>query len=362
MSDFLVIGGGIIGLLTARELADAGAVVTLLDKGETGSESSWAGGGIISPLYPWRYQEAVTRLAAWSQQHYPRLCDQLLEQTGVDAEFTRNGLLILDTDEAEAARAWADARGYRLEVIDGKQVRALEPGLGPEPERALWLADVGQVRNPRLVRAARQAIASSVRIVERSEVLELRIHSDRASGVRTPDGILAAERIVVCAGAWTAELFAQLGKKPQITPVRGQMILFYAKPGDIRRIVLHQDRYVIPRRDGRVLMGSTLEHAGFDKNTTRQAREELYLRSMDMFPALHRAVIENHWAGLRPASPSGIPYIGAYPGIDGLYFNAGHFRNGVVMGPASARLMADIALGREPIVPPEPYTLDALRA
>jgi len=361
VSDFLVIGGGIIGLLTARELTAAGARVALIDKSETGTESSWAGGGIISPLYPWRYHDAVTRLASWSQQHYPELCEELAELSDVDPEYTGSGLLILDNEEQAAAVLWAEANDKRLEVVGGERIRRLEPGLGDVPDQALWLPDVGQVRNPRMVRALRQTVGRLARITERSEVLELLVNDGRVAGVRTPEGRLEADRVIVCAGAWTAQLLEQLGSRPEIEPVRGQMILFYAQPGDLQRIVLHQDRYAIPRRDGRVLFGSTLEHGGFDKSTSAEVREALHERAVDMFPVLRKAAVEKHWAGLRPGSPSGIPYIGAYPGIEGLYFNAGHFRNGVVLGPASARLMADIALGRDPIVPPRAYAMDADR-
>jgi glycine oxidase len=361
LSEFVVIGGGIIGLLTALELADTGADVTLLEKGETGSEASWAGGGILSPLYPWRYPDPITQLASWSQQRYPELCERLHQLTGVDPEYTTNGLLILDTEEVDTARRWAADHGSTLQRVESDTITRLEPGLGRVPESAIWLPKVGQVRSPRLIRAERLALAKSVHVAERSEVLELLVKGDKAIGARTPRTTHHAENTIVCAGAWTAQLLAQLGSAPKIEPVRGQMILFNAKPGDVQRIVLHKDRYAIPRRDGRVLMGSTLEHSGFEKETTEQARDELYRRALELFPSLGQAPIEKHWAGLRPSSPSGIPYIGAYPGIQGLYFNSGHFRNGVVLGPASARLMADIALGRKPIVPPAPFALDAPR-
>jgi glycine oxidase len=223
------------------------------------------------------------------------------------------------------------------------------------------MPQIAQVRNPRLVKAARADIAGRVAIIEQAEVVELLVKNGRAIGVRTPNETHRAQKIIVCAGAWTAELFAQFGQTPDIRPVRGQMILFNAQPGEVRRIVLQQGRYAIPRRDGRVLMGSTMEHTGFDKDTTEDARDQLYAEATALLPALKRASIEKHWAGLRPGSPSGVPYIGGYPGIDGLYFNAGHFRNGVVLAPASARLMADIALQRPPIVDPDPYQMYAAR-
>ncbi|MBK1717724.1 glycine oxidase ThiO [Thiocystis violacea] len=361
MKDVLVIGGGIIGLLTARELMLAGAKVTLIEMGETGRESSWAGGGIISPLYPWRSPEAVTVLARWSQEVYPALAVGLLDETGTDPELTPNGLLILDTDELDVALAWGARHGQVIEIIQAPHIHEIEPELGPRPARVLLFPDIAQVRPPRLAKAIRHALDKRIDLREREEVVELLIEGDRALGVRTPKGRFEAGQIVICAGAWTAKLLEQLGQAPDIQPVRGQMLLFHARSGQINHITLHDGRYVIPRRDGRVLFGSTLEHTGFIKTTTAEDKEALYRDAITLFPILKRTPIEDHWAGLRPSSPSGIPYIGAYPGIDGLYFNAGHFRNGLVTGPASARLIADIMLERPPILDPSVYALNAAR-
>ncbi|MGE5153000.1 MAG: glycine oxidase ThiO [Bdellovibrio bacteriovorus] len=361
MSDILVIGGGIIGLLTARELVQAGANVTLVEMGDTGRESSWAGGGIISPLYPWRYSDAVTALAGWSQRSYPALCTQLHDETGIDPELVPSGLLILDTDELEQARGWADRHQIEIQVLEGGTLHVDEPELGPRPDRALLMPHVAQVRNPRLVKAARRALEGQIALREQEEVIELLVGQGRAQGARTTKGEIRADQVVICTGAWTAKLMEQLGRKPDIEPVRGQMILFLSRPGQIKHITLHQDHYVIPRRDGHVLIGSTIEHTGFVKATTAEAKEALYRSAVELFPVLKRTPIEDHWAGLRPGSPSGIPYIGAYPGIDDIFVNAGHFRNGVVTGPASARLVADLMLGREPILDPAPYALDAQR-
>lgn len=361
MSDILVIGGGIIGLLTARELVLGGASVTLVEMGETGRESSWAGGGIVSPLYPWRQPEPITALASWSQQVYPRLCMSLLEETGIDAELIQNGLLILDPEEADQALAWGSDHAIAIEPLDSARAARIEPELGQRPEHALLLPDVAQVRNPRLAKAARASLEQRIELREREEVLELVAEDGCIRGARTAGGRIDAERVVVCAGAWTARLLEQHDIQPEIQPVRGQMILFHSQPGQIRHITLFRDRYAIPRRDGRILLGSTIEHTGFVKATTAEVKEELYRAAVEMFPVLKRTPIEDHWSGLRPSSPRGIPYIGAYPGVAGLYLNAGHFRNGVVTGPASARLAADLVLEREPILDPAPYAVDAKR-
>ena len=362
MVDVLIIGGGIIGMLTARELSLAGASVCILEKGDTARESSWAGGGILSPLYPWRYDDAITRLARYSQQAYPALTVELFEATGIDPEYEPSGLLILEQEELESGLAWAGRWGLTAEKVDHARARELEPELKPSTPHALWMPEIAQVRNPRLARALRADIERrGVQILTHTPVTGIRFENNRAQGVETPTGLIEGGQLIACAGAWTAELLDGSGHRPDIEPVRGQMVLCHATPGLVRHITLCQDHYAIPRRDGRVLFGSTLEHQGFDKSTTSQAREELYTLAIELLPALRRFPIERHWAGLRPGSPGGVPYIGRHPQAGNLFVNAGHFRNGVVLGPASARLAADILLDRPPILDPAPYAMQAMR-
>ncbi len=361
MPDFIVIGGGLIGMLTARELVNAGHQVTLLEQGTTGRESSWAGGGIISPLYPWRYDDAVTALATWGQKHYPALSLELNRESGIDPEYTRNGLLILEPEDMQAALEWRHRTPQPIEKLDSTALAGCEPALLSSATQALWMPQVAQVRNPRLVKACLGAIEQRVEIRRETPVTGLCVEQGRLMAVEIPQERLSAAAVIVCAGAWTGGLLEPFIPSPRIEPVLGQMILYRSQPDAIRRIVLHQDRYVIPRRDGRVLVGSTLEYRGFHKQTTPEAREALADYALARYPVLRDAEIEHHWAGLRPGAPEGIPYIGSIPGAEGLFVNAGHFRNGVVLGPASARLMADLVLGREPILDPGPYSLMAAR-
>lgn len=356
-TDVAVVGGGLIGLLTARELAAAGASVCVLERGPLGRESSWAGGGILSPLYPWRYPDPVTELARWSQQVYPRLCTELA-RTGVDPEWTRSGLLMLD-GEAGPAGDWARRFGYALEVLDPAAVAACEPALG-ETGAGLWLPEVAQARNPRLLEALRRDLAArGVRLYAHRPVRGLRREGERVAGVETDAGPVAADAVVLAAGAWSGSLTEGLGAPLPVRPVRGQMLLFRAPPGTLRRIVLEGGRYLIPRRDGRVLAGSTMEEDGFEPTITAAARAGLMGFARGRVPALAGCPIERQWAGLRPGSPQGVPFIGPYPGVSGLFLNTGHFRNGVVTAPASARLVADLLLERTPVIPPESYSLRA---
>lgn len=361
VTDFIIAGGGLIGLLTARELRQVGANVTVVERGRTGQESSWAGGGILSPLYPWRGSEAVTALVGWSQGHYPLLARTLIDETGLDVEWIQNGLLVLDANEPASALVWASHSGVRLNLINHAEILQHEPQLAATVDKALWLPEVAQIRNPRLLKALRQSLlASGVVIKEHTEIKRLIASGGCIKGVETTSGLMTASKVVVTAGAWSDNLLKKLGFHVKILPVRGQMIVFRAAPSLVSCIVVDKDRYVIPRRDGRILAGSTVEYAGFDKSITSHALIELRQAAVALVPALADCEIEHHWAGLRPGSVEtrgGVPYIGEHPQVQGLFVNTGHFRNGVVMAPASARLLADIIFERSPIVHPAPYQI-----
>jgi glycine oxidase len=353
----LCVGGGVVGLLSSLLLAQAGGDVVIVDSGSIGRESSWAGGGIVSPLYPWRYSPAVTALAHWSQDFYPRLGEQLLAQTKIDPEVYVTGLYWLDLDDEAEALAWARREGRPLQCVDVAAVERAVPALAKSFVRALQMADVANVRNPRLVKALRAALQQmpNVTLHEHCAVSGFIREGGRIKGVHTAQGDMYADQVVLTAGAWSGELMATLGIELPVVPVKGQMILYKCVEDFLPAIVLAKGRYAIPRRDGHVLIGSTLEHAGFDKTPTDEALASLKASAVELLPALADAEVVGHWAGLRPSSPEGIPFIGPVPGHEGLWLNCGHYRNGLVLAPASCQLLADLMLGREPIVDPAPY-------
>ncbi len=357
MGRCLVIGGGVIGLLTSLQLARAGLSVDLFDAGGLGCEASWAGGGIVSPLYPWRYSPAVTALAHWSQGFYPGLGERLLASTGIDPEVCVTGLYWLDLPDEAEALAWAAREGREFLSVNVAQVRDHVTALGGDFSRALHMPGVANVRNPRLVRALRAELERlpNVRLIEHCAVQGFLRSEGRVCGVATSEGLIEADQVVLAAGAWSSELLATLGLALPVEPVKGQMILYKCAEDFLPSMVLANGRYAIPRKDGHVLVGSTLEYAGFDKTPTDEALASLQASAVALLPALADAEVVGHWAGLRPGSPEGIPYIGEVPDYPGLWLNCGHFRNGLVLAPASCQLLADLMLGREPIVDPAPY-------
>ncbi|MBD1551057.1 glycine oxidase ThiO [Pseudomonas typographi] len=357
----LIVGAGAIGLLTALNLAEQGERVTLLDRQLAGREASWAGGGIVSPLYPWRYSAAVTALAHWSQDFYPRLGDELFVRTGLDPQVHVTGLYWLDLDDEAEALAWARREQRPLSAVSLEATYRQVPALAPGFERAIYMADVANVRNPRLVKSLKAALAllPNVTLREHCEVRGFLRNGDAVGGVDTAEGPLRADRVVLAAGAWSGQLLATLGLALPVEPVKGQMILYRCAEDFLSRMVLARGRYAIPRRDGHILVGSTLEHAGFDKTPTDEALHSLVASAEALLPALAKAERVGHWAGLRPGAPDGIPFIGPVGRHPGLWLNCGHYRNGLVLAPASCQLFTDLVAGRTPIIDPAPYAPDA---
>jgi len=358
MNDYVIVGAGVIGLLSARELALSGARVMVLERGEAGRESSWAGGGILSPLRPWQQPDAVTRLVQWGQTVYPHLVQDLLEETGVDSQWQRCGLLMLGEDQHEtvAARAWARLNHVPMDALPPREVADKVAGLGLERPEGLWWPEVAQLRNPRLVQALKESLKrKGVTLREGEQVKRLIREKDRIVGVETTRERVAAGTVIVATGAWSKELLSDLEIKLEVEPVRGQIILYRADKPLFTPVIGYGDHYLIPRNDGHILVGSTVEHAGFDKSTTDTGRQALEAAAKQVLPALADYPVVHHWAGLRPGSPTGVPVIGPHPAVRDMYLNTGHFRNGLSLAPGSARLLVDLLFDEAATLDPAPY-------
>ena len=333
-SDCLIIGAGAIGLSSAIELLQRGAKVTILERGATGKESSWAGGGILSPLCPWDYPDEVTRLSSRGAALFPAWAEALYSTTGIDPEYELSGMLVLQPFDASIAQSWCETHDVPLEFLNTANLPQLVPA------EALYLPGVAQVRNPRLMRAlrARVEILGGC-IVEHCEVHEVLQVNGKVRGLTTSIAEYQAENYIVTAGAWSKQLLGQHALQIDIKPIKGQMLLFKFTAPPLNHVVLQGNMYLIPRRDGHLLVGSTLEDVGFDKNITQAAHDSLRQRAAAVLPRLHDMPLIQQWAGLRPASPRNIPTIGRHPHLKNLYLCSGHFRYGVTMATASVEIL-----------------------
>lgn len=347
--DFLIIGAGAIGLTSALALLRSGYQVTLAERGATGQEASWAGGGIMSPLCSWDYPEAVTRLTQRSMGMFEEAMSALHQSTGIDPEYQKSGMLLLPPFSAETAMHWCATHQAPLQQVS---LTDHLPGIRGD---GLLMPDIAQVRNPRLLAALRRQVEMlGGNILEQHEVRQFEISGDRISGLQTSREYLKADNYIVAAGAWSRELLGEHALDLDVRPIRGQILLFKFDSPPFSQILLQQNLYFIPRRDGHVLVGSTLEDVGFDKSTTRTAYDELLRRTHALFPDWPAPV--KHWAGLRPGSNDNIPTIGRHPKIANLYANCGHFRYGVTMSLACAELLLNEIENR-----PQPLAADEYR-
>lgn len=334
VADVAVIGAGALGLLSAFELVCRGRQVTVFHDELACPPASWAGGGILSPLFPWRYSDAVTRLTRHAVRDYQNLARKL----EVDFEVLAQGMLVL-TDEGEIVREWANRHGVACE----------------RHQQGWYFPDLGSVRNSRLLTSLRAKL----------ETLGVKFRADRAASLNeegeqqlavvTGDGSYIYDQVVVAAGAWSAELLAPWGVQLPVSPVKGQMLLWDLGSDCPETVWLGREGYFIPRSEGLCLFGSTLE-SHFDSSLpTQEGYETLCVRAAALMPELADKTPLAIWAGLRPGNTRNEPYIFPVDVRQRLWVNTGHYRNGLVAAPASARLLAQWMCGEALTLDPTPY-------
>ena len=351
-ADVLILGGGVIGLTTAYCLARAGVRVRLLDQGDLGQEASWAGAGILPPGNPDCARTPFDQLRAQSVSLFPKLSEELRTLTGIDNGYLRSGGLEFLGDHTEAAIDEWRGEGIEVQRLTAQEARAEEPALAPDIGAALYLPGMAQVRNPWHLRALIEACSTlHVELRPHQKVLGLLRMGERIDCVRTTAGDLAADTVVVAAGAWTDQLLADVGVRLGIEPVRGQIVLLHPDALRLHHILLWGARYLVPRGDGRILIGSTEEHGGFDKRNTAAGIQGLLEFATNLVPSLTDAPVEKCWAGLRPDSRDGLPFIGRVNGCANLIVAAGHFRAGIQLSPGTAMMVKEMILGEPPTIP-----------
>ena len=363
-SDVVIVGGGVIGLSIAYRLAREGVGSTVLDRGGLGQGASWAGAGMIPPHVERLRTNPTVELRSWSAVLYPEWSAALLEETGIDNGYRRTGGVDVAWTPAEDDELKTSAGRWRAEKIIYERMSPadfarVEPALNPGLRVAYYLPDRAQIRNPRHLKALIASLeARGVDLRPGSGAIGFESTGGRVSAVRTESGPIACGRVVVAAGAWSSALLEGLGIRVETPPIKGQIVLLKGDRPALRRIVEHGKMYLVPRDDGRVLIGATEEDAGFDTRTTPEALRDLLAEARSLCPGLAGLEVERSWAGLRPGSVDSKPYLGPAPGYSNAIVATGHKRAGLQLAPATAEVIADLVLGREPRVDLTPYRLD----
>ena len=363
-SEVIIVGGGVIGLSIAYALAREGVATTVLDRGALGRAASWAGAGIISPGSERPARDPWAALRTRSARLYPEWSAALREETGIDNGYRRSGGVDVawtaeEDDALKAAAGRWRREGIAFERLAPGDFGRVEPALDPGLRVAYFLPDRAQVRNPRHVRALGEAAARrGARLRPGVAATGFRIDAGRVTAVETAGGPLPCGAVVVAAGPWTAALLEGAGLCIATPPIKGQIVLLRCDRPILSRIVEHGTNYLVPRDDGRVLIGATEEDAGFDTRPTPVAVRGLLDEALHLCPALAAAEFERSWAGLRPGSIDGRPYLGLAPGFANLIVAAGHRRAGLQLSPATGEVIADLVLGRPARIDLHPFRLD----
>lgn len=351
MSDVVVVGGGVIGLSVAYELAGQGVSVTVLEQGQFGQEASWAGAGMLPPGNFSAAPQGEPKLRGLSYSLWNGLSAQLQEQTGVDNGFRRCGCLHVSFDanpaELQQLLATWHQEGVAAEALDPGELQRYEPAVSQQVTAAFRLPDLCQVRNPRHLKALQRGCElRGVKLICGTQVVDWHTQGEQVLAAQTADQHYSASKFVITAGAWTRHLLQRAGIAAPIGPVRGQIALLNATPLPFRHVIEVGHRYLVPRADGRILIGSTMESVGFDKRTTTSGINGLLQFAQQVVPSLANATVERCWAGLRPGSSDGLPIIDRVPEHSNLFVAAGHFRAGLQLSPATAVIIRQLLLGQ----------------
>jgi glycine oxidase len=365
-TDCCIIGGGIIGLSIARELAGRGLGVRIVARDRGRDTASWAAAGIFPPAPTWPGAPAGDALTAWSDRLHREWAVALRDETGIDNELRPVGGLHLAATPEGLARLHASAddwrrRGASCDWLEAEAVAGAEPALAGAVRSGgvlggFLLPEEMSIRPPRHLAALEASCrARGVEITRDATVTGIEIGGGRIQRLSTPDEAIEAGSFCLAAGAWSQDLARALGFAIATRPIRGQIVLLSLPRQVLARVVNLGLDYLVPRADGHLLVGSTLEDAGFDRTTTAAAVERLLGVARDLLGDLTGARMEQAWAGLRPGSADGLPTIGRVPGIANGYVAAGHFRAGLQQSTGTAVLLADMITGSRPAIDPAPF-------
>lgn len=363
-SDVIVIGGGVHGCATALRLAQAGAKVVVLERSVPGAEASSAAGGILSPGVEAQHGGPLLALAQESMRRWPRFAEELEELTGIDLSFRTHGTLRIVFSDADAEKWRADvprlvSLGVATEWLDGAGLRRLEPAIADAARGGYLFPGESCVDPKPLARSLAIAAAGAGARFVAGYVKRIAVESGRLAGVDHETGRLEAPAVVLAAGSWSGLVEGAGLPAGAVRPVRGQMVVLETRPPLVSRVVFSPKGYLVPRPDGRILCGSTMEEAGFEKAVTADGLSRILGMAVETAPRLAAAPYLESWSNFRPATKDGLPILGP-AALPGLFHATGHHRHGILLAPASAELVAASVLGKAPALDLAPYAASRL--
>jgi glycine oxidase len=344
-----IVGGGLIGTAIAYELAKRGAAVTVFDRAEPGRAASWAGAGMLAPFSETLPDAALLDLCRASLAAYPAFVAELRALTGLDARLLPHGTLHVAFDDASLRELHAQARAFArnggdVTLLDRAQTLEREAAVAGSVAGSLFVANEAQIDNRRLGRALVAACTMLGVRFERSDELALEADARRVRGLRGPHGFVPAATVVNAAGAWAGAIDGvPPAARVPVFPVAGEMLALGVPRAFARASIWHGHTYLVPRDDGRLLVGATVVERGFDSRVTAAGVSALLTAALRAAPSLGNFALVETWAGLRPGSPDKRPFLGATP-VEGYFVAAGHYRNGILLTPITAQAIADLVL------------------
>lgn len=353
-SDVLIVGGGVIGLSLARKLHKKGIKkITILERGKLGQEASFAAAGMLAPQAETEKPDDFFHFCDESNKLYPNFARELFDETGVDIELDKSGTLYLTFSERDVAEIrkryeWQEEAGLQVEHLTAQEARKIEPFISPNVREALFFPNDWQVENRKILMALQKyAEINRIGIVENAEVKNLLIENGKILGAETASQKFPAEKVILATGAWTSLIKSgeNVLSLPKVRPIRGQMLSLHTAKRLLSKVIYSPRGYLVPRIDGRILAGATVEDVGFDKNVTQSGIDFLLENALEIAPSLVNLQASEKWAGLRPFASDGLPILGALPRMENLFIATAHYRNGILLAPLTAEILADKIVG-----------------
>ena len=359
MKKIIIIGAGIIGLSISYYLKKSNFDVIVIEKDKAGMEASYASAGMLAAQSEFEFYEKFMDFCIKSRNMYPDFCKDIENNSGISVEYQKSGMIRPALNEEHEAHfkqnyEWQKNHGFEIEFLSGDELRKIEPKLSKKIISGLYTKNDGYVNNRKLMQALIAANKKNgVKIVENIQVTDYLIKNDTINGVKTNNGNFNADTVVNAAGAWSSLISPKLIPNFEVKPIRGQIVSLQANRKILDKVifssVLGKGGYIVPRKDNTIILGSTVEDVGFEKNTTKEGINSILKNCFDIIPELKNLKIIDKYCGFRPIASDSLPIIGK-TSIENLIMATAHYRNGVLLAPITAKAVTEIIVN-DKIIP-----------